>query len=78
MDENTMEPKKTRKRLLNATLKGCTRLNVRSGPSADANVVGVVTSTDRLKVDPGTRDRAWVSVHEPIRGYVKKEYIEVK
>lgn len=78
MDENTMEPKKSRKRLLNATLKGCTRLNVRSAPSADATVVGVLTGTDRLKVDAGTRDRGWVSVHEPIQGYVKKEYIEVK
>lgn len=77
MDEFRTENKKPRKRLLNARLKGCTRLNVRSNSSGDASVVGVLTEKDRIKVDAGTKDREWVNVYEPIYGFVKKEYIEV-
>lgn len=78
MDEFVQETKKSRKRLIPAKLKGCTRLNVRSGPSGDATVAGVLSDNDRVKIDVGTKDREWVAIYEPIRGFVKKEFIEVK
>lgn len=77
MDDFGMEAKKPRKRLLNARLKGCTRLNVRSASSSDSSVTGVLTDKDRIKVDAGTKDRDWVAVYEPIYGYAKKEFLEV-
>lgn len=76
--EESKETKRSHKRLLNAKLKGCTRLNVRSGPSPDATVSGVISDKDRIKIDAGTRDREWVTVYEPIYGYAKKTFIEVR
>lgn len=76
MDE-FKETGKTHKRLANAKLKGCTRLNVRSGPIGDAHVNGVVSDKDRIKVDVATKDREWVTIYEPMYGFVKKDFIEV-
>lgn len=76
MDE-FKETKRPNRRLLNAKLKGCSRLNVRSGPSADSTVSGVITATDRIKIEASTKDREWVTVYEPIYGFAKKTYIEV-
>lgn len=69
--------KKPLKRLVKAKLNGCTRLNVRSGPSGDAHVNGVVTDKDRIKIDAATKDREWVTIYEPIYGFIKKTFIEV-
>lgn len=78
MNDANQEAKRPRRRLAMATLKNCTRLNVRSGPSGDAHVNGVITDRDRIKVDVATKDREWVTIYEPIYGFAKKDYLEVK
>lgn len=78
MDDFMNEGKRSRKILVQAKLKGCTRLNVRSGPSADSTVNGIIHTSNRIKIDATTKDHEWVCVYEPVYGYAKKEFLEVK
>lgn len=58
-------------------LVGCNRLNVRSAKLTDASVVGVVTDSDRIKVNMADTDSEWVNVMEPVYGYAMAKYLKV-
>lgn len=63
---------------LPAVLKDCTRLNVRELPNPTSRVTGLLTSTDRIKIDNTYQNAMWVKVVEPKFGYASKKFIEVK
>lgn len=75
MKDFSNNPRKPR--FAKAHLVKCSRLNVRSGKDPDAHVNGVITTADRIKVNPAESDGVWVNVVEPIYGFAKKEFLEV-
>lgn len=72
--------KSTKRSVYKATLKGCTRLNVRSGRYTDASVVGVLNTSDRIKVDTSETapDSDWIRVLEPISGFASAKFLAVE
>lgn len=67
----------TRARPIKAHLVNCNRLNVRSGKDSDSTVNGVVTTSDRIKVNLSDSDGVWMNIVEPIYGFAKREFLEV-
>lgn len=68
----TVKPK-----IVRAALTGCSRLNVRSGKSPDASVVGVIGSSDYVKVNMTDSSGEWINVIEPFYGYAMRKYLKV-
>lgn len=72
------EVKRKKPRVAKATLKGCTRLNVRVAAVIDAPVAGVVNESDRIKVDLSHNEHpGWIYVLEPVYGFAKAEFLKV-
>lgn len=75
MKDFSNSPRKIR--LAKAHLVKCSRLNVRSAKDPEGHVNGVITTADRIKVNPVESDAVWMNVVEPIYGFAKKEFLEV-
>lgn len=76
-DSNGIETSRRRTKPTPAKLVKCSRLNIRSGKDPDARVVGVITNSDRIKINLNDSDSIWINVVEPIYGYAKREFLEV-
>lgn len=75
---NVVTPRSNRRKVVNATVINCTRLNVRNAADADAPVVGVISPTDHVRVNLEESNGEYYRILEPVYGFAKKNFIGVK
>lgn len=67
-----------KKKIVNATVVKCNRLNIRSAADANATVVGVISPTDHVKVNLEESVGEYYRILEPTYGFANKKFLEVK
>lgn len=73
-----VDTKRSRRRVATGKVTNCKRLNVRNSPDANGVVIGVISNNDRVKVHFEESVGEYYRILEPIYGFAKKEFIEVK
>lgn len=81
--EETVEKTVEEKAVINdviGTVTGCSKLNIRSKPSVNSNVLTEVLMLSELKIDTGNSNEEWFKVctETGIDGYCMKKYVSLK
>lgn len=62
------------------TVAGCTKLNVRSNPAVDADILAVVDNNTVVEIDPARSDNKWLKITTAsgIDGYCMRKFVSAK
>lgn len=62
------------------TVAGCTKLNVRSNPAVDADILAVVDNNTVVEIDPARSDNEWLKITTAsgVDGYCMRKFVSAK
>lgn len=65
---------------INGIVANCTKLNIRKGPSTNAEILGVVNVDSEMKIDMDKSNDKWfyVSTAVGIDGYCMRDFVNAK
>lgn len=80
VEEPKVETKPKRARSVTGFVANCLKLNIRKGPSKDAEILQVVEKGAMLVVNPGSSTEGWYKVRTEsgVKGFCMKDFVTIE